>query len=544
MSEPMQGVGAVGAEQSAGDYVAPPWNQPSVGRSIAIAAALIMVGNLASRIFGLVRESVINAQFGVGTDVSLFRILSAVPNQLYDFLVGGLVSAALIPVLSDYIESDDQPSLWRLVSTVLTLLMLALGLFGGLIWLFAAPISRFMASDLITTPALATTATSMLRVMVVAVAFMGISGLLTGLLQSQRRFLLPAFTTSVFNIGMIVVVFFFANGSATTLAFGMLAGAIAQVVLQTPGLRGAHLRPLLDLRHPGVRRVGILYAPVAIGISFSLIGTTVDRRLAGAVSDSAAAYMSNATTLIQFTLGLVAAAISLAILPTLSRMNTSGDEAGFRRVLGMGLKTVLLIIVPALVILAILGDSVVRLMFERGKFTPENTRVTALVLLAYLPSLLAAAVDQPLIFAFYARKRTLLPNLVQGLAIAAYFVVAFASYRAWGMYGLVIANVVQWVVHALVMIGLAHRQLNVFAGQNMLGNLAKIGLAAGAMAGVCWALSSLFPPTTSKAATLLILVVAGGLSSLVYGVILWWLKLDVLRFFGAALGKKLRRSKT
>ncbi|MBA3470156.1 MAG: polysaccharide biosynthesis C-terminal domain-containing protein, partial [Herpetosiphonaceae bacterium] len=206
--------------------------------------------------------------------------------------------------------------------------------------------------------------------------------------------------------------------------------------------------------------------------------------------------------------------------------------------------TVLLIIVPALVIQAILGDSVVRLMFERGKFTPENTRVTALVLLAYLPSLLAAAVDQPLIFAFYARKRTLLPNLVQGLAIAAYFVVAFASYRAWGMYGLVIANVVQWIVHALVMIGLAHRQLNVFAGQNMLGNLAKIGLAATAMAGVCWALSNLFPPTTSKAATLLILVVAGGLSSLVYGAILWWLKLDALRFFGAALGKKLRRSKT
>ncbi len=543
MSEPAQGVGAVDEEQPAGDYVAPPWNQPSVGRSIAIAATLIMVGNLASRIFGLVREGVINAQFGVGTDVSLFRILSSVPNQLYDFLVGGLVSAALIPVLSDYIESDDQPSLWRLVSTVLTLLMLALGLFGGLIWLLAAPISRFMASDLITTPALATTATSMLRVMVVAVAFMGISGLLTGLLQSQRRFLLPAFTTSVFNIGMIVVVFFFANGSATTLAVGMLAGAVAQVVLQTPGLRGAHLRPLLDLQHPGVRRIGRLYAPVAIGISFSLIGTTVDRRLAGAISESAAAYMSNATTLIQFTLGLVAAAISLAILPTLARMNTSNDEAGFRRVLGMGLKTVLLIIVPAMVILAILGESVVRLMFERGKFTPENTRVTALVLLAYLPSLLAAAVDQPLIFAFYARKRTLLPNLVQGLAVAAYFGVAFASYRAWGMYGLVIANVVQWIVHALVMIGLAHRQLNVFAGQAMLRNLAKISLAAGAMAGVCWALSSLFPPTTSKLTSLLILGVAGGGSSLVYGAMLWWLKLDALRFFGAALGKKLRRSK-
>jgi len=180
-------------------------------------------------------------------------------------------------------------------------------------------------------------------------------------------------------------------------------------------------------------------------------------------------------------------------------------------------------------------------MFERGEFTPENTRVTALLLLAYLPSLLAAAVDQPLIFAFYARKHTLLPNMVQGAAVAAYLAVAFASYRAWGMYGLVAGNVAQWIVHALIMIGLAHRQLNVFAEQRMGAALAKIGLAAGAMAGVCWGLARLVPAGPGKASALLSLVVAGGLSSLVYGGLLWWLKLDALRFFGAAVGKKFKK---
>ena len=533
--ESLYGVAAVPADSPNAE------SPSSVGRGIALAAALIMVGNLASRVFGLIRDSVITAQFGIGNDVSLFRILSAVPTQLYDFLVGGLVSAALIPVLSDYIESDDQRSLWRLVSTVLTVLLLALGAIGSVIWLYAGPISRFLATERISTPALAITATAMLRTMIVAVGFMGISGLLTGLLQAQRRFLLPAFTTSVFNIGIISVVLLSSSGSVQVLAWGMLAGALAQVVLQTPGLRGAHIRPLLDFGHPGVRRIGILYAPVALGISFSLVGTTVDRRLAGLISKSAAAYMNTATTLVQFTLGLVAAAISLAILPTLARLNSSNDEAGFRRVLGMGLKTVVLIIVPAMVVLAFLGEPVVRLMFERNKFTPEDTRVTALVLLAYLPSLLAAAVDQPLIFAFYARKRTLLPNLVQGVAVAAYFVVAFASYRTWGMYGLVAANVVQWIVNALVMIGLAQRQLNVFAEQAMGAALSKIALAAGAMAGVCWALTNLFPHNTSKINALVTLVVAGGISSLLYGAILWWLKLDALRFFGAAIGKKLRK---
>lgn len=522
---------------------APPSPAAGAGRAIALAAALIMVGNLASRILGFVRESVVAGRFGVTVEIELFRVISAVPTQLYDFLVGGLVSAALVPVLSDYAEAEDWPNLWRLISTMLTLLALALGLLGGLIWLFAAPVSTFMAGDLIATPELAATAAGLLRLMIAAVVFMGLSGLLTGLLQAQRRFLLPAFTTSVFNLGMIAVVLLASGATVRTLAWGMLAGALAQMLLQTPGLRGARLRPCLDLAHPGVRRIGKLYAPVALGICFSLIGTTVDRRLAAFVGGGAAVYMGYATTLIQFTLGLVSAAISLAILPTLSRMDSAGDQEGFRRVLGMGIKTVLLLITPAIVVLAVLGEPVIRLMFEHGAFTAANTRVTALVLLVYVPSLLAAAVDQQLIFAFYARKHTLLPNLVQGVAVAAYLIVALASYRAWGVYGLVAANVAQWFVHVAAMLVLAQRRLDVFAGQRLGAALAKLVAAAAAMAAVCWLVAGALPSAPTKANALLALLVAGGLSSLVYAAALWRLKFDALQFFAGALGKRLRRGR-
>ncbi|HEY1012718.1 MAG TPA: murein biosynthesis integral membrane protein MurJ [Herpetosiphonaceae bacterium] len=522
---------------------APPPAAASAGRAIALAAALIMIGNLSSRFLGFVRDSVIAGRFGVTVEMDLYRVLSAVPTQIYDFLVGGLVSAALIPVLSDYAEAEDWPNLWRLVSAMLTLLALALALIGGLVWLFAAPISRFMTADLVTTPALAATATTMLRVMIAAVVFMGLSGLLTGLLQSQRRFLLPAFTTSVFNLGIIAVVLLAGGSSIQTLAWGMLAGAVGQMVLQTPALRGARLRPSLDLSHPGLRRIGKLYAPVALGICFSVIGTTVDRRLAGFVGGGAATYMGYATTLIQLTLGLVSAAISLAILPTLSRMDSAGDQDGFRRVLGMGIKTVLLLITPAMVILAVLGEPVLRLILQHGVFTAENTRITALVLLIYVPSLVAAAVDQQLIFAFYARKHTLLPNLVQGLAVAGYLIVALASYRAWGVYGLVAANVVQWFVHVLAMIVLAHRRLDVFAGQGLGAALAKLLAAAGAMALVCWGLVRVLPAAPTRANALLALLAAGGLGSLAYGAVLWGLKFDALRFFTGAVGARLRRGR-
>lgn len=518
-----------------------PLTSANVGKGIAIAALLIMVGNLASRIFGLVRESAITARFGTSFQTDLYSILSAVPNQLYDFLVGGLVSAALVPVLSDYVDQHDRANFHRLLSTIFTILFSVLAVFGSLIWVFAGAISRFLAPKLVSDPVNAALAISMLRYMMVAVLFMAVSGLLTGLLQAQRRFLLPAFTTSVFNIGIIVTVWF-VGGDARVLAVGMLVGAIAQVILQSPGLRGVRLRPTLDLQHPGVRRIGRLYAPVALGISFSLIGTTIDRQLADSVGSNAASYMRNATTLVQFALGLVAAAISIAILPTLSRLNTEGDEDGFRRILGLGLKTVVLLIVPIMVILGVLGRPVIRIMFERGAFTPENTRITALALLAYLPSILAAAIDQPLIFAFYARKRTLLPNIVQGIAIVAYFAVALSTYKQWGMYGLIAGNVVQLSVHALVMAILAHRQLNIFAGQAMLSAFAKVTLAAGAMIGVCWGIMQIMPVVTSMSSALLTLIVAGGISGMVYLGLLWWLKLDALAYFTNSIMRRFKRT--
>jgi putative peptidoglycan lipid II flippase len=294
-----------------------------------------------------------------------------------------------------------------------------------------------------------------------------------------------------------------------------------------------------------VRKIGRLYAPVALGIGFSMFGTTIDRRLGSSaeVGDAAITYMRWATTLVQFTLGMVAAAISVAILPTLSRLDSAGDEAGFRRVFGLGLKTVLLLSVPAMVMLGLFGEPIVRLLFQYGPRTPENTRMTTLALWGYLPSILAVAIDQPLLFAFYARKHTLLPNLVQGLAVLAYCIVAFLSYRQWGMFGLIAANVVQLSTHALVMIWLGHRHFRLFDGQHFIPAAAKIAVAALVMIATGWGLRQLFatgPLSISEA--LLIVAVPGGLASLAYFGILWVLRFDALVYTAETIRKKLKRS--
>lgn len=521
--------------------VAPPPLAPSEPRrtapSIASAAALIALGNVASRVMGQARESVIAALYGTDPAVSAYRVASAVPTQLYDLLVAGVVTAALVPVFSAYAERDER-ELWRVASSVFTLILLAVAALSALLWLLAPAIAPALAPGFAGDAALLATVVALIRWMLGAVLFMALAGLLTALLQSQRRFLLPAFTTAVFNIGIIAGALLFRSWGITALAIGMLLGAIGQVALQLPGLRRARLQPRFELRHPGVQQILRLYWPVAVGVGFSLVGTVLDRRLATQAGLQAAAYMSFATTLIQFALGLTATAISLAALPTLARQDD--DPAAFRGTLAASLKSVLLLVLPATALLATLARPTVTLLFEHGAFSPADTRITTLALLLYLPSLTAAAVDQTLIVAFYAKRRTLLPNLVQGAAVGCYLLVALALVDPLGMYGLILGNVAQWVAHALLMLFLTQRLLGALRGQRLgeafwKGLLAS-SLAALAVALAVWPLATL---ATGKLGALLQLGVGGTVGMLVYGLACMLLRVELWGTLVALLRRKL-----
>src|SRR5262249_39964282 len=140
--------------------------------------------------------------------------------------------------------------------------------------------------------------------------------------------------------------------------------------------------------------------------------------LAWRTGDDSAAIMRFATTLIQLPLGLVATATSLAVLPMLSRLVDEPDE--FRRALGTGLRLALLAIIPAAVFLVVFAEPVIRLVFRRGAFGAAATATTLGAFLLYAPQLPFVAIDQLLIYAFYARRNTLTPMLVGVVGVGIY----------------------------------------------------------------------------------------------------------------------------
>jgi len=453
--------------------------------SIARAAAIVALGNVTSRLLGLVRETVKSDLFGATGALSAFQVAAVVPTMLYDLLVGGMVSSALVPVFSEYAPHERRGELGRLVGLLLALITLVLAAFVLVVEVCAPQAAWLLSGGF--DPALLEQTAQLLRITAPAVLFLNISGILAGLLYALKRFSLPAFTAAIFNAAIVGAALLLGRGTlgVASLAIGLLAGAILQVVLQLPGLRGLRLHLSLDWRHPGVRRIFRLYVPVVLGLVVSQVVIGLSYNLASRTGEQSIAWMNYATTLFQFPLGLVSTAVSMAILPTLSRQPVDGDPNPFLLTLAQGLKLVLLLIIPATVGLFILAHPIVVLVFEHGTFTPGDSEMTALVLRYYLLGLTFAAIDLPLVYAFYARKDTLTPALVGLAGVGIYLLAALAPTRSRPLRvtDLALANGIQLTSHALIMLWLLERRVGGL-GRTGLWKVAGQALAASALLGV------------------------------------------------------------
>ncbi|HYH12307.1 MAG TPA: murein biosynthesis integral membrane protein MurJ [Thermomicrobiales bacterium] len=431
-----------------------------IQRSIALSAAILMLGSVLSRVLGLVREQLAAGYFGAGDEIAAFTIADNLQTLLFDLMVSGALQAALIPVLAQLVLPDhmEQAELrrvggalvtWVIAGTgVLALLgmLLAPQVVAGLVWFSGDEVARGDEARELTI--------RLVRIVMPASALLGLGTVLQAMLHAIGAVTAPALATAVRNFSIIVAMVVLADAlGVESMAWGTLAGAALIVFVQLVPLARHHALPVpnLDLGHPAIRRMGVLYLPVFAGLLVSSLAVIVDRGLAWGAGELAVGAMRYATTLVQLVLGLIAAAMSLASLPMLSRHFSAGDERSFAATLSRVLGMVTVLILPATVGLAVLARPITTLLFGHGATGPDGVDAITIALLGYLPGTLAAAYDQVLIFAFYARHNTRTPVIVGVLAVLVYFAAAFSLVGPLGMLGLVLANSFQFIAHALVM---------------------------------------------------------------------------------------------
>lgn len=474
--------------------------QADTNARVARATGVLALGNIASRILGMAREVVVTNLFGATLAADAYYLATIVPRTLYDLLIAGHVNSAIIPVLSEYRAKQGDDALWRLVAILFSLVTTILAALVLLLTLLAEPTVRLVGSGYdAQTIGLAA---HLLRLTSPALLFLGWFSIISGGLYALHRFSLPAFAGVTFNGAIVIVTLLLTPGYQvqTTLsgaivtwtaarppdaiqaaALGWLVGSFAQFALQIPGLRRAKLRFDFNWRHPAIRQIAILYAPVMFSLLMdTLIVRTFSYNLASQTGEGSLGVMNWATTLIQFPQGLVATAISIAILPTLAQQAVThlDDAAPFKNTLGLGLRLAITLIVPATVGLFVLATPIVRLLFEHGEFTPSATAMTTLALRLYLLGLPFAALDLLLVYAFYARQDTLTPALIGFMSLVVYMVVAIVLLPTYGLFSLMIADSVKHLVHALTSAWLLSRKMGGFGSQRLAITLFKTGIAA------------------------------------------------------------------
>jgi putative peptidoglycan lipid II flippase len=488
-----------------------------IRRRIAGAAAIIALGTLTTSLLGFVRAFVVARYFGTTSSTDAFFAALVVPQMFYDQLIGGAITAAFIPTFSR-LADQNQRELWRLVGSVLGAVILVLLIAVAVLELAAPLVMRAIASGF----ALGkhggplSLSVELLRVLLPALVFMGLSAVAAAVLYSLNRRAVPAFATACYHIGIIVAaVIASARLGIIALPIGAVVGAAGQFAVQLPALLRAQSRVSgnllltirLELENPVLRRMVRLYLPVAAGMCVSIAGQVADVNFKSHLPQHGGlSAMQYATQLVQFPIGIVVAGLGFAVLPSISADAAAERLAEFKETLTLGFRLVLLLLVPSAVGLMILATPIVTLLFQYGHFHHSSTVHTATALLGYGPQLPVVGVDQLLIFAFYARHNTLTPALAGVVGVIIYVVAAALLLGPLTIFGLALANTIQIGCHALLLLVLLFRSLGSLPWHRLVGTGAKVSAASAAMALVILAVQRWLTPSNAGAYTHLVAV--------------------------------------
>jgi putative peptidoglycan lipid II flippase len=458
---------------------------------LARSAGLAGAATLTSRILGLARESVLAALFGASDAMDAFIVAFRIPNLVRDLFAEGAMSAAFVPTFTRHLTLNGKPDAWRVANNVLTVLML---LTGGLVLLgivYAAPLVTAYAGDYASVPGKLELTIVLTRVMLPFLMLAAVAAAVMGMLNSLHHYFVPALAPAMFNVATILCAFLLVPIMSSVgwppimaIAVAVIIGGFGQIAVQWPPLvrEGFRYRPVLDLTEPGLRRVLLLMGPGTIGLAATQINIFVNTLLATSQGTGAASWLTYAFRLIYLPIGLFGVSIATAVLPAAARHAAIEDRAAIRETVSRGLSLMLTLNVPATFGLVALGIPIVRLLFERGQFSPDDTAATAAALQFYALGLVGYSTARITSPVFYALGESRTPVMVGIVSVAVNLVASIALVRPIGFLGLALGTSLAALTNGGLMLLLLGRRLHGVNGARLASTLLRVVLASLLMA--------------------------------------------------------------
>jgi len=454
------------------------------------SSGVVSFFTMLSRVLGLARDIIFARVIGAEALADVFFVAFKIPNFFRRLFAEGAFAQAFVPVLGEYRQNGSQAALKQLINRVFGTLGMAL-LVLTLVIVVAAPFfaALFAPKWYLNDPFKFNATAEMLRITFPYLLFISMTGVAGGILNSYDRFAVPAFTPVLLNMSLIFAALIAApwfDQPTYALAWGVFAAGAIQFCFQLPFLARVHMLPIpvVDWRHPGVKKILKLMGPAIFGVSVSQINLMLDTMLATFLPTGSVSWLYYSDRLSELPLGVFAVAIATVILPNLSRHHAASSVEAYSQTLDWALRMVLLIAVPAAAALMLLAEPILATLFLYGEvMTPRDMSMASLSLRAYSLGLIAFMLIKVLAPGFFARQDMRTPvrigviAMVSNMFLNLILVIPLHFYWQVGHVGLALATSLSAFLNALLLFLALRSKAIYLPGRAWLRFLATLLLA-------------------------------------------------------------------
>ncbi len=512
---------------------------------LAKNTAILMASFIISRVLGLAREAVIGYQFGTNPDYGAYLAAFRVPDLLFNVIGAGAIGSAFIPVFAGLIARDEDSEAWQTASAIMNIMTVLLIIFALVAAFFRSNVTSMIVSGF--SPEEQALTSNLVSIMLLSPVLFAVSGLVTAILQSYQRFLLPALAPIVYNVAIIFGALVLAphGFGVAGLAAGVVLGAALHLGVQIPGLLRLPSRYTwsFGFHLPSVREVSKLIAPRTLGLAAVQLNFIANVNLASHLDDGPAkvAALSYAWVIMLLPQGIFALSIANAVFPTFSAQVARGEHEEMKRTLAGLLRLIAFVTIPASAGLYLLRTPIIQLLLQRGSFSTESTALTADALQFYAMGLFAHSMVEIITRAFYALHDTLTPVLLGVVVMGLNIVLSLILIRPMQQGGLALANSLATTIEMLILGVILWRRMGGFDDGLLRRSLVKTVLATLVMMGVLIGVTLVLPPLPGAVRAIIELTL-GAVAFFVAALVLGSPELAMLQRLAARFTVRLRPS--
>lgn len=516
--------------------------------SITVAAALVAISSLASRLLGVIRDRILAGQFGASTTLDIYYAAFRIPDLIFNLIVLGALSAGFVPIFTSLIkdfscekksdcDGENNKEAWDLANNVLNFLLIGLGALSLLGIIFAPLLTSlitpgFSAEDQATTSALT-------RIMFLSPLFLGISGIIGGALQSFKRFFVYSLAPIFYNFGIILGALYFINWwGLSGLAWGVVLGAFLHMAIQIPSVYQLGFRYQLKIIWTDLNtwKIWKMMVPRTMSLAISQINLVVITIIASSLSSGSLSIFNLANNLQSFPIGIFGISFAIAAFPSLAA--AAYDREKLSANFSQTMRQILFFIVPATVLIITLRAQIIRVVLGSGNFDWQDTVLTMNTLGFFALSLFAQATIPLLTRVFYARQNSSTPFYLGLFTVFLNIVLSFILAPKMGVAGLALAFSLANILNFLLLWLFLYFSVGHLDISNILNSVLKFtasavgaGLAAQVMKLVVWP----FIDMTKFSGVFIQLSASALVGTLVYALACYMFKSEELFGFLAAL---------